>query len=141
MPKQRYKIYDAERELPGVYFSSFEAAQGWLDWVCRTKWWKEHSTIRHIKLIYPTYFMSGATKLDDKNAEISVYAYSLDAITMCHELSHLVYWVPGNDQEKDHNPKFAGVYLAVVKRFMSKRWMERLQKEFEDYGVKWEEYS
>ena len=137
----RYRIYKAERCLDKLYFSSADAAQGYLDWVCRTKWWREHTTIRHIRLIYPTYHMSGAIKLDDKNAELSIYATSLDAATLCHEMSHLIAWYPGTNAERDHNATFAGVYLEVVKRYMGVVCKEELIESFEEQGVKWTPYE
>lgn len=137
--KQRYKIYAAETDMVRLYFSTVEAAQGWIDWVCKTKWWKDRCTVRHIKLKYPTYYMSGATKLSDENAEIEVYAYCLDVLTLCHEMAHLIYWIPGNNQEKDHNAKFAGIYIALVKRFIGKAASEELKTCFKEHGVKWEE--
>ena len=137
----RYRIYKAEQALDKLYFSSPDAAQGWLDWVGRTKWWKQHSTIRHIRLNYPTYHMSGAIKLDEKNGRLDIYATSLEAATLCHESSHLIVWYPGNNPEKDHNAVFAGVYLAVVKRYMGVVCMAKLLEAFEEEGVKWEPYE
>jgi hypothetical protein len=136
----RYRLYEAEKDFERLYFSSPEAAQGWLSWVCRTKWWKDHSTIKYIDLNYPTYSMSGSWKVDDSLGRIDAYAFSLDAMTLCHEMAHLIDWRPRTtSQEKCHDAHFAGTELAVIARYMGADWRVRLEAAFLDHGVKWEE--
>ena len=133
----RFRIYDAERNLDRLYFSSTEAAQGWLNWVCRTKWWKQHTTIKHVDLLYPTFSMSGSEKVDDSLGRIEVYATSLEVLTLCHELAHLIDWRPRtNSQERCHDAQFAGVCLSVVKRYMGAKWALKLAEYYEAEGVK-----
>jgi hypothetical protein len=138
----RYRVYEAEKKIPKQYFSSVEAAQGHLNWVCRTKWWKQHSTVKHINLKYPSFYMSGSWKLNDVLAEIECHAWSLDIGTVCHEQAHIIDWRPRTtSQEKCHDAQFAGVNLAVWKRYMGKSWADMLEKAYQEEGVKWIPYE
>jgi hypothetical protein len=138
----RYRIYDAERSPNRMYFTTTDAAQGWLNWVCRTKWWKERTTIKHIDLQYPSYSMSGSTKIDDTLAKVEIYCYSLDVLTLCHEITHLIDWRPKTlSQEKCHDARFAGIELLVVKRYMGLWWYNELLRSFEKEGVKFDVFE
>lgn len=136
---QRWRLYDAEREVfgNGAYFSNKEACQGYLDRMVKTKWWVDRSPIEYVRAEYPVYSWSGAHKLDEKNARIDYYCTSLNVHTSCHEMGHIFHWIPGKNDERDHNAAFAGGYLAIVRRFMSAKHADELQLAFDKYGVKY----
>ena len=138
MANQRYKIYKIENNLTACWTTP-EAMQAWFDWIVKTKWWKERSKIKHVKVIFPVVGkMSGAFKEAPHLARIEFGVFSLCQQTACHELAHVLAW-PGDDTtpEEDHGPKFVAMYLQVVKRFMSAEEAKLLQREFDDRGVKY----
>jgi len=140
MARQRQKIYSIEADFPVGGYTTIEGMQLWLDWVTRTKWWHDHTTNRHVRAKYSTA-MSGANKVDDLNADIGFFVFSLCQLTACHELAHVIGWLPGKDHERDHGPKFAGIYLALVKRYIGVRTAASLEKVFVEKGVKFTPYE
>ena len=141
--KQRYKLYAAElvATQPWRWFASPQAAQLWLDKKVRTKFWRRHSKIRHVKLVYPFMgAMSGAT-LDGDILVIEVLPESLAVPTLIHELAHGLVWIPGKDPERDHGRRFAGALIEAYRHFDCAATADALIAEFETRGVKWEEYT
>jgi len=138
LANQRYKIYESEDALDDAWTTP-EGMQAWLDWVVKTKFWKERSKVKHIRVVYPVVgAMSGAIKETPHLACIQFGAFSLTMITACHEISHILTW-PGDDStpEEDHGPKFAAMVLEVCKRYISVKIAKKLQKQFDDRGVKY----
>lgn len=138
MAKQRYKIYAAEDIMEDVYTTP-EGMQTWFDWIVKTKWWRDRSKVKHIKVVFPvTGAMSGAVKNAPHLATISFGVFSLSHMTACHELAHILAW-PGDDttSEEDHSPHYAGTYLSVVQRYVSAKAAKKLRAEFDKRGVKY----
>jgi len=148
----RERIYDAERDAglcngPGA---TLEGVQAWFDWAVKTKFWKDNSTVRHVRAKYPVVGkMSGAYKFSGEGerriAEVEFGVWSLAEGTVMHESTHLMknLYREGADDEQDHGPAFASMYLRVVKRYMGAGWAASLEKEFIKHEVKydanWEE--
>ena len=146
MPKlrQRYKIYKAEWATWPWYGSPTpEAAQGWYDWVARTKWCRDHSPIRHFRVVYPVFGKLSGVEIDGDTCIIDFGPFSLTWPNMVHELGHPLDYHEGKDRdamERDHNDVFAGIYLALVKRYISADDAILLQNEFVKRDVKWIPY-
>jgi hypothetical protein len=146
----RDRIYKAEKAagLTGGPGATPEGMQAWLDWVARTKFWQEVSSVRHFKVKYPVVGqMSGAWKFSGEGerrvAEISYGPFSLSHGGGCHEITHLTknLFHEGTDQaamERDHGVAFATMYLRIVKRYMSADDARVLAAAFLDYGVKFD---
>ena len=137
----RYRIYEAEADI-GELWTTPEGMQVWMDWVCRTKWWRDNSSVRHIKVKYPTVGqMSGAHKFTGEGerriAEISFGAFSLCLMTACHEITHLTknLYREESTHEWDHGRAFASMELRVVKRYIDAKTAKGLEASFLDHGV------
>lgn len=139
MAKQRYKIYDVENAAFGSQlYTTADGMQAWLDWICRTKWWKERSKIKHVQVVFPVVGkMSGATKEGPHLARIEFGPFSLCQLTACHELGHVLTWDEAASDEEDHGPKFVGTYLRVVKRYMTAEAARKLASDFDEVGIKY----
>ena len=142
----RYRIYDAEADS-GItdLWTTPEGMQAWMDWVGTTKFWKENSSVRHIKVRYPIVGpMSGAFKFTDEGerrvAEISLGAFSLCLLTAVHELTHLTknLYREGVTNEQDHGPAFASMELRMVRRYLSAKEALLLEKSFDRHRVKFD---
>ena len=141
MPKQRYKIYKVEDKIASDSTTS-EGMQMWLDWVVRTKWWKERSKIKHVRVVFPTVGkMSGAEKEGPHLACIKFGAFSLDQLTACHELGHILAWDADANDEEDHGPRFVATYLSIVKRFISAEFARDLANDFDEAGVRYSSWE
>lgn len=137
--KQRYRLYGAEMNAtqPWRWFGSPQAAQLWIDAKVRTKFWRKNSDVRHVKLIYPYMGkMSGAHK-DGKVGTIDVLPESLAVPTIIHELAHLAAWVPGNNAERDHGPRYAAMLIECYRHFDCAATADKLIAEFDEKGVKY----
>ena len=143
--RQRAKIYAAEKEAwPACGSPTPEAAQGWYDWVARTKYWRDRSPIRHFRVIYPVFGKLSGVEVDGDTCIIEFGPFSLTLPGMVHELGHPLDYHPGTDREameRDHNEVFAGIYLALVRRYISAEDADLLQSKFEEKGVKWIPYD
>lgn len=141
----RYRIYEAETGI-GELWTTPEGMQAWMDWVVNTKFWKDNSTVRHIKVKYPVVGpMSGAYKFSGEGerrvAEISFGAFSLCLMTACHEITHLTknLYREESTNEQDHGRAFATMELRVVKRYIDVRTAQELAAAFKDHGVDFDE--
>jgi hypothetical protein len=143
--KQRKKLYDCEDAVwPEYGTPTPEAAQGWYDWVARTKWWRDHSSVKHIRIKYPVFGKFSGIVLEDNVAVVEFGPFSLVKECLLHELGHVLDYHEGTGEaamERDHNPKFAGILLALVRRYMSAGEADELQKEFEARKVRWDPYE
>lgn len=139
--KQRYRLYRAEDEATKAdrsWFGSAEAAQMWLDRAIRRKWWRKHSDIRHVRLVYPyAGGMSGALK-EGNVLTVSIRPESLNTATLVHELAHGLAWVPGHDSEKDHGKRFAGALIALYGLLEGAEIGRAVQQAFDEAGVKYD---
>jgi len=142
---QRHKVYGSEDAVWPEYGSPTpEAAQGFYDWISRTKWWRTHSDVRHMRVRYPVFGSLSGIVMDGDVAVISFGPFSLTKPCMIHELGHVLDYHPGTSaaaMERDHDPKFAGILLALVRRYMSAGEADRLEKEFTSRSVKWLPYD
>lgn len=144
--KQRYRLYEAEDASEvGDLWTTAEGMQAWLDWVVRTKFWRENSSVRHIKIRYPvTGQMSGARKFTGEGerrvAEISFGPFSLCMLTALHEITHLTknLYSESFDQEQDHGRAFVTMELKVVKRYLSAEQAQILADKFAEMGVEFD---
>jgi len=137
MTRQRYRIYSFEDEQADDYTTP-DGMQAWFDWVVRTKFWRDRSKVKHVAVGFPvTGGMSGAKKLAPHLARIDFGVFSLCRRTACHELAHILTWDADADAEEDHGPRFAGAYIAVVRRFISAQEAARMEKEFDERGIGW----
>jgi len=143
MIKQRYKLYACEAKVwPYRGSTTPEAGQLWFDWVARTKWWRDHSPIRHFRLKFPCFGKMSGIILDGDVAEVEYGAFSLTLQNFVHDLAHILDYHPGasrEQMERDHSPVFAGFLLALVKRYMSADEAKELQSAFDDAGVKYDQ--
>jgi hypothetical protein len=146
----RERIYRAEKEAgltsgPGA---TLDGMQAWLDWVARTKFWGEVSSVKHFKAKYPVVGqMSGAWKFSGEGerrvAEISYGPFSMSHGGACHEITHLTKGLfhEGTDvaaMERDHGPAFANMYLRIVKRYISADDARTLERAFIKHKVKFD---
>ena len=146
MKGNRFRIYDAEADSDITdLWTTPEGMQEWMDWVTRTKFWRENSSVRHIKVQFPVVgAMSGAYKFTDEGerrvAEISFGPFSLCLLTAVHELTHLTknLYREGVSNEQDHGPAFATMELRVVKRYISAKEARLLEMSFVKHGVKFD---
>lgn len=135
MAKQRYKIYGVENEY-NPNNTTPDGMQAWYDWICRTKWWKDRSKIKHVQVVFPVVGkMSGAVKLGPHLAKVEFGPFSLCQLTGCHELGHILTWDANADQEEDHGPRFVSAYLSVVKRYIGVETANALAEDFDEKGV------
>jgi hypothetical protein len=133
--KQRYKIYAADEQMADVWATP-DGMQAWLDWVVKTKWWRDRTKIKHVKVNYPSPGkMSGAVKDGPHLARIDFGPFSLTQLTACHELAHVLTWDAEADPEGDHGPRFAGMFLAVCHRYISAQFSRKLAAAFDAKGV------
>jgi hypothetical protein len=138
LPKQRYKIYKIENANFNVNNTTPEGMQAWFDWICRTKWWKDRSKIKHVQVVFPVVGkMSGAVKLGPHLAKVEFGPFSLCQLTGCHELGHVLTWDAEADDEEDHGPRFVGAYLSLVRRYIDANMANALIEEFDEAGVKY----
>lgn len=144
MIKQRYKLYAAEDEATKAdrcWFGGIEAASMWLDRAIRKSWWRKHSQIRHVKLLYPyAGGMSGAT-LEGNVLTICIRPESLNTSTLIHELAHGLAWVAGHDSEKDHGPKFAGALIEAYRHLDCAASAEAVAEAFDEAGIRVQEFG
>jgi len=137
LSKQRYKIYKIEEDY-NPPSTTPEAMQMWFDWVVKTKFWRDRSKVKHVKVVFPVVGkMSGATKDGPHLAKIDFGVFSLNQLSACHELAHILTWDAEADDEGDHGPRFVGMYLETVKRFYGAEQAKLLQKDFDEKGVKY----
>jgi hypothetical protein len=144
--KQRYRLYEAEDASGiGELWTTPDGMQAWLDWVARTKFWRENSSVRHFKVRYPVPGqMSGARKFTGEGerrvAEISFGPFSLCMLTALHEITHLTknLYSEGFDDEQDHGRAFATMELRIVKRYLSAESAAKLADKFTEYGVEFD---
>jgi hypothetical protein len=143
--KQRHKLYDSENDVwPEYGTPTPDAAQGWYDWITRTKWWRDRSTVKHIRLKYPIFGKLSGIVLEDNVAVVEFSPFSLTKECLLHELGHVLDYHPGTSEaamERDHNPTFAGILLALVGRYMSADEAKKLAAAYEARGVKWTPYE
>ena len=143
--RQRYKLYSAEFSVwPWEGSCTPDAAQGWYDWVVKTKWWRDHSEVHHFKVRYPVFGKLSGIVLEGDIAIVEFGPFSLVRPRMVHELGHVLDYHPGTsieDMERDHDPKFAGILLALVRRYIDADDALRLEKQFEADGGKWIAYD
>jgi hypothetical protein len=150
MKGNRERIYDAEIEAgltvgPGA---TPEGMQAWLDWVARSKFWQENSSVRHFKVVYPSMGkMSGIVKFSGEGerrvAEVHYRPFSMSEGGACHEITHITknLYREGTsveDMERDHGPAFATMYLRVVKRYISAGTARRLEKAYIKHKVNYD---
>jgi len=142
MIRQRRKLYKSEDKgsQPWRWFASPEAAQMWLDQRVARKWWRQMSDIRHAVLKYPSPGgMSGAVK-EGNVLTISVRPASLCTSTLIHELAHGLVWVPGNDPERDHGPKYAGALIEAYRHLEGAEVASAVAKAFDESGVRYDPF-
>jgi hypothetical protein len=141
----RWAIYDAENDVWPEYGSPTpEAAQGWYDWIARTSWWRDHSDVRHMRVKYPVFGTLSGIVMDGEVAVVSFGPFSLTKPCLTHELGHVIDYHPGTSaaaMERDHDPKFAGILLALVRRYLSACEADRLAERFKARGVRWLPYE
>jgi len=143
MLRQRKLLYDTEDELmkPWRYFSSVEGAQMWVDKRLRKKWWRKHSDVRHIKIVYPFGGVMSEAHLDGIIGTLKIIPEGLYLEAMVHELAHFLTWIPGKNDERDHGKRFAGALIECYRHLDIASNGEELQKAFDKAGVQWEEYT
>jgi len=135
MTRQRYKIYNWEDEQADDYTTP-DGMQAWFDWIVRRPWWRDRTKVKHVAVGFPVAGqMTGAKKLAPHLARIDFGVFSLSRRTACHELAHILTWDEDADPEEDHGPRFAGMYIAVVRRFISSQEATRMQTEFAERGI------
>ncbi len=140
---QRDRLYASENVLIGPvgFYASVPAAQAHVDHFLRRTWWRKHSPVRFVTLQYPAKGMSGATRVDEKHWQIDFGYTSLNDLSVAHELTHVLVGVTRATtpaaHERDHNARFAGAELAVVKHFIGAWVSERLREQFDANEVKW----
>jgi hypothetical protein len=143
----RWKIYDAERDagLNGGPGGTLEGVQAWYDWAIKTKWWREHSVVRHVRVIYPSVGkMSGVIKFfgegERRVAEVHYGVWSMSEGGTMHEATHMMkgLLISGADDDRDHLQAFATMYLRVVKRYMGKWSADKLAEQFLIHKVDWD---
>lgn len=143
---QRKKLYASEDELIGPvdWYASPAGAQFDVNAFLRKDWWRKRTSVRFVTITYPAK-TTGATKLDDTHWDISFRPKSLCDLNLAHELTHILVGVTSGDtpahHERDHNSRFSGAELEVVKRFVSASVAERLRAEFDERGVKVVEFD
>jgi len=139
---QRKKLYASEDELIGPvdWYASPAGAQFDVNAFLRKEWWRKRTSVRFVTITYPAK-TTGATKLDDGHWDISFRPKSLCDLNLAHELTHVLVGVTSGmtpaHHERDHNARFSGAELEVVKRFVSASVSERLRAEFDERGVKY----
>lgn len=143
---QRERLYDAEDAIGFEgFYTTVEAAQMVVDKILRTKWWRQRSRVRFVRVVYPAEGMSGAFPEDDTHWKIEFSPARLCEISLMHEMTHVLVGVTkGNSpahHERDHGPKYAGALLAVWRRFLSARLAKALQDEFDERKVKYAEFQ
>jgi len=139
--KQMQKIYDLENAYSSDNTTP-EAMQAWIDWILRTKWWRDRSKIRHIRVVFPIVGKkSGAYREEATWARIEFGVFSLSRQTACHELSHILAWNEEGDDEEDHDDIFAGMYLSLCRRFISAEWSGKMETDFDEKGIKHKYYD
>lgn len=139
--KQMQKIYDLEDSYSSDNTTP-EAMQAWIDWILRTKWWRDRSKIRHVRVVFPVVGKkSGAFREEATWARIEFGVFSLCRQTACHELAHILTWNEDGDDEEDHDDIFAGMYLSLCRRFISAKWGEKMEKDFDEEDIKHKHYD
>jgi hypothetical protein len=145
----RWAIYAAINAIPdgGGAYAGKEAMQFEVDQVMRSRWWDRICTstpVRHCRVVYPVAGKwSGAWLLADNMGEIRVRPRSAYGITIAHELTHFTHWRPAKVQnaradERDHDRKFAGLQLEVVRNLLGGDYRKLLLGFYEQYGVRWD---
>jgi hypothetical protein len=136
MNGNRDRLYTAENILIGPvrWYLSLDGAQAHVNAFLKRKWWRDHSPVRFVTVVYPMKGMSGAVQVDEKNWEIHFSYTAVCDLNIAHELAHILMGVvPGTtpeDHEKDHDAYFAGAELEMVKRFCGLWVAERLREQF-----------
>jgi len=144
---QRARLYASERVLigPVEWYAGLPVAQAHVNAFLRRQWWVKHSPVRYVTLEHPSKGMSGAVRFDDLHWGIGFGYTSLCNLNVGHELTHVLVGVTrGTDlasHERDHNPKFAGAELEVVKQFCGAYVSDLLRTDFEARGVKYAPYE
>lgn len=143
--KQRKRLYDAENDAwPEYGTPTPEAAQGWYDWIVASPWWRRHSPVKHVRVKYPVYGKLSGITLEDNVAVVEFGPFSLTKPCLLHELGHVLDYHPGtsaDDMERDHDPVYAGILLALVKKYMGAWEAKRLERCFRHRHVQWQPYA
>ena len=151
MPRKgnRWAIYAAINAIldGGGAYASLEAMQFEVDQVMRSRWWARlcvAPAVRHCRVRYPVAGRwSGAWLFPENLGEIRVRPRSACGITIGHELTHFLRWRPARIQnaradELDHDRKFAGLQLEVVRNLLGGTYRQELLGFYKQFGVLWE---
>lgn len=141
--RQRYRLYEAEDEAtkPWRWFASVDGAQMWVDKRLRKKWWRKHSQVRHVKIVYPFPGKMSEAHLDGIVGTLKFIPEGLYMEAIIHELAHFLTWVPGKNQERDHGKRFAGALVECYRHFDCASNADELLKFYDKYDIQWEEFT
>ena len=141
MTSQRKRVYDSEDILIGPvdWYPGLDWAQWHVNEFISKAWWRTNSPVRYVTLDGPAK-TTGATREDAKHWRIGFRPTSLCDLNVGHELTHVFVGVSAGltpeDHEEDHDSRFAGAELEVVKRFISASVAAMLRAKFEEAGVR-----
>jgi hypothetical protein len=125
---RKSKVYAAEREAFGarqttqMWSSSADAQRildGWMD----TAWWKARFGVRPIEVISRT---SGSSTGDHTHRIINLARIHWNPLVLAHEAAHVLQ--PSGTA--GHGKEWAGIYLALLDRFVSSVDADKLRSAF-----------
>jgi putative metallohydrolase (TIGR04338 family) len=145
---QRERLYRAEDAALGGFgprFRRWTEVVEWVDRVTTDPKWIDGFPEAPIEVHVERRSRSARSSVaDPSSATIHLRDGSWDGPTVVHELAHLAAEDAGVDQHTEpgttaaHGPRFAGVELELVRRFLGFHAYGALRNEFDRLGVRWE---
>ena len=136
MPELRAKdrdnaLYIAEEEtlFPCRQFISVSDAQGFVDGILASRWWKKRSPITEVRLSYAVAPKWSQSWIRDGIGFVDITGGWLNEAWITHEMAHLLAPKTG------HGPEFFAAYMEMV-RWKRGAWRcKRLREALKAEGV------
>lgn len=142
---QQQRIYSADWfvtehcRLPQM--RSIATIQAWVKKIERSKWFKSRFwTHPDLGILIRSGPRASPAVADSKWRVILLPPGMREKVIVLHELAHICNQSRVNHR-KSHGKHFAGIFLLLVRQYMSKRVYQLMKKAFNKFGVQYIKYT
>jgi len=123
-------IYELENEVfsPGAEFKDHEQAQGYVNEILGSRFWKDNPALPSNVVVYDNGD-NNYSECRGRN-QIWIAKTQLNQMVALHELAH--FYPPADG----HGPKFITAYLGLVAQFMGIHFSDQYRRAFVAHGIK-----
>ena len=134
---QRMRVYRAQEAVAkGMHYPTIAECQGFADSVTGSRWWRDRDPYRGQKIAVADGRARKNAVSYNHYFRIALPRHTRYQRVILHELAHQLTDHRYGLDAAWHGPEFAGVFLAMVYRFIGPENGQALRRKFRELGVR-----